>query len=99
MNAKRSRKSEGRFVDTTRTIERRKFLTTATGLVSAALVTGRAEAAASGPASRTSRDSVPTVTASPAAAGLLALDGGTPVRATKLRPNFPGPLYYDTEER
>ena len=29
----------------------------------------------------------------------LAVEGGPPVRATKLRANFPGPLYYDDEER
>jgi len=29
----------------------------------------------------------------------LALDGGTPVRATRLPINFPGPHYYDEEER
>jgi len=27
------------------------------------------------------------------------VDGGSPVRATKLKSNFPGPLYYDEEER
>jgi len=31
--------------------------------------------------------------------GRLAIDGGSPVRATKLQANFPGPLYYDDEER
>ena len=29
----------------------------------------------------------------------FALEGGTPVRATKLGTNFPGPLYYDDEEK
>ena len=33
------------------------------------------------------------------APGKLAIDGGSPVRATKLQANFPGPLYYDDEER
>jgi 8-amino-3,8-dideoxy-alpha-D-manno-octulosonate transaminase len=32
-------------------------------------------------------------------AGPLALDGGKPVRATKLGANFPGPLYYGDEEK
>ncbi len=34
-----------------------------------------------------------------AALGPLAIDGGTPVRETKLDANFPGPLYYDEEEK
>ena len=29
----------------------------------------------------------------------LALDGGKPVRATKLAANYPGPLYYGDEEK
>jgi 8-amino-3,8-dideoxy-alpha-D-manno-octulosonate transaminase len=29
----------------------------------------------------------------------LALEGGKPVRATKLGANFPGPLYFDDEEK
>jgi 8-amino-3,8-dideoxy-alpha-D-manno-octulosonate transaminase len=32
-------------------------------------------------------------------AGALAIEGGLPVRSTKLETNFPGPVYYDDEER
>ncbi len=63
---------------------RREFLAAATGLASAALAAKPPDAAA--------RTDV-------AAGSPLALDGGMPVRATPLQTNFPGPLYYDDEER
>jgi 8-amino-3,8-dideoxy-alpha-D-manno-octulosonate transaminase len=52
-------------------------------------------AAASGPSSGT----VPPAARASAEAEPLALDGGKPVRATKLGANFPGPLYYGSEEK
>lgn len=74
----------------THTLGRRDFLATATGL--AAWV-------AAAP-SRTEAQPPPTTShEGSTAAGALAIDGGTPVRATRLHSNFPGPLYYDDEER
>src|SRR5438309_5620070 len=78
-------------------LDRRGFLTAATGLASAALWAKGAEAdgaptsSASAPGSPAGR--------SGSGAATLAIDGGTPVRSTKLDTNFPGPLYYDHEER
>jgi 8-amino-3,8-dideoxy-alpha-D-manno-octulosonate transaminase len=80
-------------------LNRRRFLasatTGATGLLSASYA-----AAAERPSGGRSAAFEPANMATiPAAEGRLALDGGTPVRATKLKPNFPGPLYYDEQER
>jgi 8-amino-3,8-dideoxy-alpha-D-manno-octulosonate transaminase len=72
-------------------INRRKFLATTTGLAASGILAQRAAAAAAG---------VPGAARPPAApTGPLALQGGTPVRATKLRPKSPGPQYYDEQER
>lgn len=73
---------------TSGTVDRRKFLAVATGIASAALSGKSAEGAVS-PAP-VNRASAPT---------LLALDGGTPVRATMLEAKLSGPQYYDDEER
>src|SRR2546430_3161461 len=75
-------------------LDRRGFLTAATGLASAALWAKGGEA--DGARARVD----PASTAAPAgltgrpasAAATLAIDGGTPVRSTKLDTNFPGPL-------
>ena len=80
-------------------LDRRGFLTAATGLASAALWAKGADGAPArvDPASAAPP---PGLTGRPAsAAATLAIDGGTPVRSTKLDTNFPGPLYYDDEER
>jgi len=65
-------------------VDRRKFLATATGLASAALL-GKGAARAA-------------VSVKPAAAGPLALDGGPPVRSTMLEAKLSGPQYYDQAE-
>lgn len=73
--------------DEGRTVTRRKFLSVAAASVAAGAATVQPATTAPFP--------------SRAAAGTprLALDGGPPIRATKLDPNFPGPHYYDDEER
>ncbi len=68
-------------------IGRRKFLAATAGLASAALISKAGEAAADPASNRVSADS------------RLALDGGTPVRATMLEAKLSGPQYYDDEER
>jgi 8-amino-3,8-dideoxy-alpha-D-manno-octulosonate transaminase len=71
---------------------RRGFLAAAAGTVSAALW-GRTSAGSNGPSTLTSP-------AHKSHEGeLLAINGGRPVRLTKLEANFSGPLYYDDEER
>ena len=73
---------------------RRGFLAAAAGTASALFSKSRMTLAnglsseTAIPASRANADSEP-----------LALEGGKPVRATKLGTNFPGPLYYDDEEK
>jgi 8-amino-3,8-dideoxy-alpha-D-manno-octulosonate transaminase len=68
-------------------VGRRRFLATATGLASAALLgKGAGSAAVSTPVK-------------PARAAALAPDGGPPVRATMLEAKLSGPQYYDQEER
>jgi 8-amino-3,8-dideoxy-alpha-D-manno-octulosonate transaminase len=67
-------------------ITRRKFLAAAAGIAPTALLANAAPAMAT-----------PVVT--PSTTGKLAIDGGTPVRATPLHMNFSGPNYYDDEER
>lgn len=77
------------------TVDRRSFLAAATGLASAALAAKGAEGsgvAPGGAKTASAAHGTPTV-------GALAIDGGAPVRATKLQSNFPGPLYYDDQER
>jgi 8-amino-3,8-dideoxy-alpha-D-manno-octulosonate transaminase len=69
-------------------VNRREFLAAATGLASATLLAKNAE----GMAARMPISSNPTT-------GGLAIEGGSPVRATRLAANFPGPLYYDDAER
>jgi 8-amino-3,8-dideoxy-alpha-D-manno-octulosonate transaminase len=71
-------------------LDRRDFLGAATGLLSAALLPSSAATEPSG--------ATPQPAGKPGG-GLLAIEGGAPVRTTKLEPNFPGPLYYDNEER
>jgi 8-amino-3,8-dideoxy-alpha-D-manno-octulosonate transaminase len=70
-------------------ITRRKFLAAAAGIApTAALMAHAAPAAVK---------ASPVVIVPPN--GKLAIDGGTPVRATPLHMNFSGPNYYDDEER
>jgi 8-amino-3,8-dideoxy-alpha-D-manno-octulosonate transaminase len=69
-------------------ITRRKFLAAAAGIAPTALLAKAAPGAAA---------PSPGVTAP--AGGKLAIDGGTPVRATPLHVNFSGPNFYDDEER
>jgi 8-amino-3,8-dideoxy-alpha-D-manno-octulosonate transaminase len=69
-------------------INRRKFLATTTGLAASGILARHAVAAA------------PSASLPPEALkGPLAVQGGTPVRATMLRPRSPGTQYYDEEER
>lgn len=69
-------------------VDRRTFLAATTGLAASSLLakSQTAVAAPSGPNSA-------------AAAGPLAMKGGTPVRATMLHAKNPGPQYYDEEEK
>jgi 8-amino-3,8-dideoxy-alpha-D-manno-octulosonate transaminase len=76
------------------TLGRRSLLMAAAGTASALLWKSRM-AAASGPSSGTA----PSPARRNADAELLALEGGSPVRATKLGANYPGPLYYDDAEK
>ena len=72
-------------------LDRRTFLTAATGISSAAALLGRASSAAA---------SEPAVSSCPVAQpGALALEAGTPVRPAMLVEKLPGPQYYDDEER
>ena len=82
---------EPKLETSTQTLGRRDFLATATGL--AALLAADRSGAEAEPLAATSHG------ANSAGVGPLAIDGGAPVRATKLRTNYPGPLYYDDEER
>ncbi|MGD0226587.1 MAG: DegT/DnrJ/EryC1/StrS family aminotransferase [Terriglobia bacterium] len=68
-------------------ITRRKFLATAAGSATAGLLAKNRSIEAAAPMA----GSDPTLR--------LAIEGGAPVRPTELRANFPGPLYYDQEER
>jgi 8-amino-3,8-dideoxy-alpha-D-manno-octulosonate transaminase len=67
---------------------RRRFLAAAAGIAPTAFLAHAAPGMAS-----------PPVNASVPSHGKLAIDGGTPVRATPLHVNFSGPNYYDDEER
>lgn len=69
-------------------VDRREFLAAATGLASAALLAKGSEAAAT-----------PAPVNPASLAGPLAMEGGTPVRATMLEAKLSGPQYYDEEER
>ncbi|MBI1940482.1 MAG: DegT/DnrJ/EryC1/StrS family aminotransferase [Acidobacteria bacterium] len=88
MTDKANKKDTGfELPDSGEGVDRRKFLATATGLASAALLgSSVVEAAAAAPVK-------------PAAGGALALDGGPPVRATMLEAKLSGPQYYDEEEQ
>ncbi|MGD0920717.1 MAG: DegT/DnrJ/EryC1/StrS family aminotransferase [Terriglobia bacterium] len=88
MNRKEKFQKLGKPRESKTEVNRREFLAAATGLASATLLAKDAEGAAA---------RMP-VGSSPAAGG-LAIQGGSPVRATKLSANFPGPLYYDDAER
>lgn len=70
-------------------IDRRTFLAATTGLATSSLLAKGPAAAATGLAPNSSS----------AANGPLAMNGGTPVRATMLHAKSPGPQYYDQEER
>lgn len=67
-------------------VDRRTFLTAATGLASTAFF-----------ASTTQGTEIP-INRAPSSPR-LAVDGGTPVRSTMLEAKLPGPQYYDDEER
>ena len=69
-------------------VNRREFLAATTGLASATLLAKNVE----GVAAR-----MPV--SSSGMGGRLAIEGGSPVRTTRLAANFPGPLYYDDAER
>ena len=69
-------------------VSRRTFLAAAAGMAPTALWAKATPAAAASPAA----------IASPAASR-LAIDGGTPVRASMLHVNFSGPNFYDDEEK
>src|SRR5439155_24049936 len=81
---------------------RRRFLTTVTGFASAELLARGAEAAGT-PVRRAAgsmaTEAIPGAPKAGASTSALAVDGGLPVRSSKLKANFPGPLYYDEEER
>ena len=85
---KKADRKDGKSVDKDSGVDRRQFLTAATGLASAAWLAKGGEAAAT-PAPI---NWAPT-------AGPLAIDGGTPVRAAMLEAKLSGPQYYDDEER
>jgi 8-amino-3,8-dideoxy-alpha-D-manno-octulosonate transaminase len=85
---KKADRKDGKSVDKDNGVGRRQFLTAATGLASAAWLAKGGEAAATS----TPVNWAPT-------AGPLAIDGGTPVRATMLEAKLSGPQYYDDEER
>lgn len=69
-------------------VNRREFLAATTGLASATLLAKNAEGVA-----------VRMPVSSSGMGVRLAIEGGSPVRATKLAANFPGPLYYDDAEQ
>lgn len=74
-------------------VDRREFLTAATGVASAMLLAGN-EAKSSPGMVKPGTDP-----GGPGQGSRLALRGGSPVRRTKLAANFPGPLYYDEDEQ
>ena len=76
------------------TLGRRSFLAAAAGAAPALFWKSRM-AAVTGPSSGTA----PSPARGNAGAARLAFEGGSPVRATKLGANFPGPLYYDDAEK
>jgi 8-amino-3,8-dideoxy-alpha-D-manno-octulosonate transaminase len=75
-------------------VNRRGFLTAAAGFGSTGLLPAELRAG-----NRAAFDTGVLTGAEAAAEERLALDGGRPVRATQLKANFPGPLYYDEQER
>ena len=89
---------EGRAHRATAAVDRRRFLASAAGLTAETLLTKGLEANAAAPSFDSTATAIPRAPG-PAGAASLAIRGGTPVRATKLQSNFPGPLYYDAEER
>lgn len=89
MNSKQSHNHDSKSGDGLEAVDRRKFLVTATGVASAALLGRNPDA----------DESEPVAGGAALAGGALAVDVGSPVRATPLRANFPGPLYYDDQER
>jgi len=82
-------------------VGRRKFLTSVAGFTSAGLLAKRVESAGTPVrhSGSTAREAVPSAVPPVPSRGALAVDGGLPVRSTRLGTNFPGPLYYDEEER
>jgi len=81
----------GSVIENRHGVDRRKFLSAAAGLASTTILANGSEAGAG-------RARPATLHRTPAAAS-LALDGGTPVRATMLVEKLPGPQYYDDDER
>jgi 8-amino-3,8-dideoxy-alpha-D-manno-octulosonate transaminase len=76
------------------TVSRRRFLASAAGAASGGLLSPALNAESE------ARTDVATSSSGKTPGGeALALDGGKPVRASKLKANFPGPLYYDQQER
>jgi len=81
-------------------VRRRTFLGAVTGLASAAFLPKTVEGRPTPTVTTTAGGSAaPAGGRSTNSPGALAIDGGTPVRSTKLGTNYPGPLYYDEEER
>jgi 8-amino-3,8-dideoxy-alpha-D-manno-octulosonate transaminase len=78
-------------IDACDQVDRRRFLSAAAGFASTAVLANSSEARAGGP--------TPATLPRTPSATTLALDGGAPVRATKLVEKLPGPQYYDEEER
>lgn len=95
------RKYSKKSRDTNQALDRRAFLTRATGLASAALWANREAGAAPVRVNSTRTPGEPAAGASDAAraTSALAIDGGPPVRSTPLDTNYSGPLYYDDDER
>jgi len=88
MRSKEEFQKMGKPRESNGVVNRREFLVATTGLASARLLAKNVEGAAAC-----------TPVSSSRTAGRLAIQGGSPVRATKLAANFPGPLYYDAAER
>jgi 8-amino-3,8-dideoxy-alpha-D-manno-octulosonate transaminase len=74
---------------------RRRFLAAAVGIASVPAIATEAD----GGGARAPASTSPAAPGRAPGTASLAIDGGTPVRPTKLEARLPGPLYYDDEER
>jgi 8-amino-3,8-dideoxy-alpha-D-manno-octulosonate transaminase len=94
MNSRHKSPRDNQSDGTKNYVPRRDFLAAATALAATAWPLAKTKAAVDadwGSRAAAARND--------ASLGPLAIDGGTPVRATRLGSNYPGPLYYDEEER